>query len=276
MNRLLPLTAALLALLPFAGPARAETVNCTVITSLPAVITSQGVYCLKGDLATAQASGAAVLINTNNVTLDCNGFKLGGLAAGAGSQASGVQATSRQNISIRNCNLRGFGWAINVSGGGHAIEDNRIDGSLGFGILLDANGYVVRGNQVFDTGGGSNFPGAVGMYLTGEGEASGNTVTGVVAATSHAYGMAVLGNEGGFVGANQLRDVSAPPASMTVGLLTFGSPGLSVRDNTIAGSGTGSALRCGGGGSVATRGNHLLGFAIAFDGCSDSLDNVQN
>jgi len=73
------------------------------------VITSQGVYCLNHDLATAMTSGNAIDIQTNNVTVDCNGYKIGGLAAGPSSVAYGIHAdTTRQNITIRNCGIRGF------------------------------------------------------------------------------------------------------------------------------------------------------------------------
>src|SRR6266542_1190224 len=105
------LAASLLVLLAFvlgAAPARAETVNCTAITALPAVITVQGVYCFTGDLATAITSGIAIDIQTNNVVLDLNGFKLGGLAAGPGTTANGIHALNRQNITIKNGTIRGF------------------------------------------------------------------------------------------------------------------------------------------------------------------------
>jgi hypothetical protein len=72
----------LLAFTAIAAPARAETVNCANITTLPATISSAGVYCLKQDLATSIESGAALNIASNNVILDCNGYRLGGLAAG--------------------------------------------------------------------------------------------------------------------------------------------------------------------------------------------------
>ena len=39
----------LLALALGAASAQAETVNCTPVTSLPAVITVQGIYCFTGD-----------------------------------------------------------------------------------------------------------------------------------------------------------------------------------------------------------------------------------
>src|SRR5262245_46944859 len=114
-----------------AVPAFAETVNCTPITSLPAVITVQGVYCLTGDLSTAIAAGAAIDIQTNNVVLDLNAFKLGGLAAGPSTQAAGIRAVNRQNITIKNGTIRGFvqGILLDDSGGskGHIVEDIRAD-----------------------------------------------------------------------------------------------------------------------------------------------------
>ena len=71
-------------------------------TSLPAVITVQGVYCFTDHLSTAMTSGHAIDIQTNNVILDLNGFKLGGLAGGLGTLAIGVHAINRQNITIKN------------------------------------------------------------------------------------------------------------------------------------------------------------------------------
>src|SRR5262245_18005116 len=74
------LTVALLvvcALLMPSVPGRAETVNCTPLTSLPAVISVSGIHCLTGDLSTSMTSGIAVEITANNVILDLNGFRLG-------------------------------------------------------------------------------------------------------------------------------------------------------------------------------------------------------
>src|SRR5436190_3292229 len=75
-------------------PAHAETFHTggTVIASLPAVITTQGVFCLTHDLTTAITSGTAIDIQVNNVTIDCNGCKIGGLAAGTSSTTRGIYA----------------------------------------------------------------------------------------------------------------------------------------------------------------------------------------
>jgi hypothetical protein len=54
-------TDVLLVLLPLVvctAPAHAETVGCTAIHSLPAVITVQGVYCFTGHLTTAMTWAA--------------------------------------------------------------------------------------------------------------------------------------------------------------------------------------------------------------------------
>src|SRR6187200_130915 len=124
---------ALLLLLPAAPIAlAAEGYDaCTgFIDSLPATITTQGTWCLRKDLSTAIAAGTAITLATNNVTLDCNGFKLGGLSGGADSQATAVSALERLNIAVRHCSIRGFSVGVSLAGlstGGHLVEDNRFD-----------------------------------------------------------------------------------------------------------------------------------------------------
>ena len=116
-------TLVLLAACAASAPARAETVNCTPIASLPATLSSQGVYCLKQDLSTAIASGNAITVAVNNVTIDCNGYKLGGLAAGITTRAYGIRADGRVNTVVRNCNVRGFFAGMWMQGGaGHVID----------------------------------------------------------------------------------------------------------------------------------------------------------
>src|SRR5688572_11288780 len=67
--------------------------TCTgYVESLPATIGSPGQWCLRRDLSTAQTSGAAITVAANNVTLDCNDFKLGGLSAGLDTLAHGMAA----------------------------------------------------------------------------------------------------------------------------------------------------------------------------------------
>jgi hypothetical protein len=169
-----PLVVLLLVLAAF--EARAETVNCTAIAVLPAVIIVQGVYCLKGNLQTGMTSGNAIDIQTNNVVLDLNGFKLGALSAGLGTNTFGIYAINRQNITIRNGTIRGFRQAIVLldSGAsqGHLVEDVRADQNTEVGIQVAGSGNIIRNNQVVSTG-GTTFFGPVassyGIYVAGEG-----------------------------------------------------------------------------------------------------------
>ena len=141
-----------LALVLRAASAWAETVNCTPITALPAIITVQGVYCFTGNLATAITSGNAIDIQTNNVVLDLNGFRLAGLAAGLGTVANGIHAINRQNITVRNGTVRGFRQGIYLSNEGtsqgHVVEDIRADQNRFIGIQVNGSGNIVRNNQI--------------------------------------------------------------------------------------------------------------------------------
>ena len=146
-----------LALVIAAAPTGAETKNCTAIGAVPAVISTQGVYCFTQDLSTPIGSGNAIEILTSNVVLDLNGYKLGGLAAGLGTQASGIRADNLQNITIKNGTVRGFmrGIEINDTGSsqGHVVERIRADQNTFVGIVVQGADNVIRNNLVVGTGG---------------------------------------------------------------------------------------------------------------------------
>ena len=99
----------LLCALPRPAGAAASYDTCKgFITSLPAIIDTAGTWCLNKDLSTASSNGTAIAINSDNVTIDCNGYKLGGLAAGEGTLETGIGGYDRRNITVRHCNIRGF------------------------------------------------------------------------------------------------------------------------------------------------------------------------
>jgi copper-binding protein NosD len=196
-----------------AAPARAETVNCTAILTLPAVITAQDVYCFTGDLSTAMTSGIAIDIQTNNVVLDLNGFKLGGLAAGKGTNAVGIYAVDRQNLTIKNGTIRGFvdGIILEDSGAsqGHVVEDIRADQNTFIGIVVQGSGNIVRNNQVVATG-GTTLQGAsvnaYGIYVVGAGPRvlNNDVITTVKQGAGTAEGIFLNGVTGGLVVNNRI------------------------------------------------------------------------
>ena len=175
------------------GTAEAETTNCTAITTLPYTISAQGIYCLNSDLTTGITSGSAITIATNNVTIDLNGRKLGGLAAGAGTGAYGIYAYQKKNITIRNGSIRGFYWGIRLydfspytTSSGHLIEDIRADGNTFAGIQVIGTGNIIRNNQVVNTGGStvSGSTNASGIYAAGPGSSIvNNDITNTVEQT---------------------------------------------------------------------------------------------
>jgi len=208
MKRFMTLMALAIALM--ATPAKAETIECTVINSIPIIITVQGIYCLKGNLATSLAAGNMIDVQTNNVTIDMNGFKLGGLAAGAGTLANGIFAFDRRNITIRNGSIRGFRFGIFLDGGaanssGHLLEDLRLDGNRQVGALVVGTGNIIRNNQVVNTG---------------------PTDTG-----SSAFGLLIIDSNDSVVEGNVISSVSETGES--IGIHVLSSSLIEVRNNTV-------------------------------------------
>ena len=153
---------------------RAETTNCVPITVVPVTITIQGIYCFTQHLNTSIPTGAAIEIQTNNVILDLNGWKLGGLAAGLGTQAFGIFADNRANITIKNGTVRGFYQGIRLADSsgaslGHVVENIRADQNTHVGIEVDGRGNLIRNNQVVATGGSTLTPQALGILTSGTG-----------------------------------------------------------------------------------------------------------
>src|SRR5690606_34221996 len=244
MKKPLLVTVALLlfGLAPGPGGARAAESydNCSgFITSLPAVVSSQGVWCLRKDLSTGIGSGNAITIATNNVTIDCNGFRVGGLAAGPASTARGIQAQGRSNLSVRHCNIRGFRVAIEFDGGaGHLVEHNRLDSNLyaGIDITESARNVTVRNNSIYDTGGA---PGLVRVIaISGyNGTVEGNTVSGVYSNTPSTLSLGPMGifwrGHGSVIRDNHVSNLdSANGNNLVAGIITTGGS-IVIEDNVV-------------------------------------------
>ncbi len=257
-------------------PAQAETFNTchAIIASIPTVITAQGVYCLTHDLTTAITSGDAIDIQTNNVTIDCNGYKIGGLAAGAGSFTYGIDAINRQNITVRNCGIRGFLEAVHIDGGaGDLIEDNRFDNNLFVSMYLGADNSRVRRNAVYDTGGATGSDQSVGLSISAT--ATDNIVSGVfaVGANPNNAGIIMFGDTAEARG-NQVSGVLTSGSGTAVGIQANGI-GITLRDNSVAASVITAGNGIGGHGSTDTIciGNSVHNFTTAMASCKDGGGN---
>jgi parallel beta-helix repeat protein len=210
------------------------------IDTVPATITTQGTWCLRADVGTGIGTGEAILVAANNVTIDCNGFKIGGLSAGATSQTNGIAADTRMNTTVRGCTIRGFRHGVYIeNSNGALVEDNLIDGSLGAGIVLDGDGGTIRRNRVVDTGAPADGNDAYGIRAIGLVDVLDNTVAGVEQTLVH--GISVTDDPGGTIEGNRVRSLAG--ATVAIGINASSAYGALVRDNHLRGPGV-VGVRC--------------------------------
>lgn len=163
-----------------AMPAQAETTACMEITTIPTMITTQGVHCLKAPIGINPGlmSGTAIDVMVNNVVIDFNGFKLGNKDAGTATTATGIRGVDRDNVTIKNGIIRGFARGISFevtslvvpsTSSGIVVEDMIVDDSTVEGIWVEGTGHTVQRNRVLNTGGSTaTDPGdSIGIYAAG-------------------------------------------------------------------------------------------------------------
>lgn len=268
-----------------AGPVLAEVTECSVIASVPAVISTPGLYCLKQDVAFSSAGPAAISIETNNVTLDCNNHRISGRPVGPGIGAVGVFAKERSRITVRNCSILRFRWGIALygnedPGSGHLVEDNLLESNTESGIVVTGAGSIVRANRVIDTGGQPGATSARAISVTGD--AIDNVVDGVHGADDvpdfQAEGLYAgttsLNVVGALVERNRVRNLVPRGASEARGIDVRGE-GVMVRENIVAqaASTRGQGVFCGN--DAVLVGNLITGFAQPFTFyCLDAGGNV--
>jgi hypothetical protein len=232
-------------------PAAAETVNCTPITAIPALIDVQGVYCLRSDLSGALPDGSAIFVATNNVTIDLNGYKLGNLAAGPGTTATGVSGVDRQNVIVRNGVIRGFQTGLHFDGAdslGIVAEDLRLDQNRLAGVWLGGQGNAVRRCRIARTGGTTAF-----------------------GADAFAYGV-VIASGGSEVVDNAIAEGLAQGSGASIGVQVQGMvQNVFVVGNRISDFDQGVRFVAGTAGKI--RGNLTSGVGTPYTGGTDAGDN---
>jgi len=253
--------------------------NCSgFITSLPAVITTQGVWCMDRDLSSALSSGSLVTIATNNVTIDCNDFKLGGLGAGPSTNAVGIFANNRLNTTVRNCNIRGFESGVQISGSGHLVSGNRFEANRLCGICVFGDNNAIRDNWVIDTGNSGIVSGVIAIYTTGTVDISDNTISGVVSLSS-ARGMLLGDASYSTVRRNVVRGVIRGANGVQTGADIAGvTESVDIRDNSFFGvsDGRGEGVYCADATVATVKDNVFLSHDIAYFNCNDGGGNVDN
>lgn len=271
LKSILPTLALGLAVLCCAPSARAvESYDaCTgTITSIPTTIATQGVWCLKADIATSITSGNAINVTANNVTIACNGFKIGGLGGGVGSTAIGIEST-KLNTRVVGCHLRGFATAVGLGGDGGLVQDSIIESSVNTGLHLSGTGHVVRNNRFIDIG-GANFQ-TQAIQLSGSATVYDNLIDGVSAIGSTVIGVNASGGVL-VMHDNTIQGLVADPEQDVYGVLVFEGQVIFERNRIISPYGAG-ALGCTSSMSVV-RDNIFMGFVTPLYQCDDNGGNV--
>lgn len=247
------------------------------IEALPAVIGTQGTWCLDANLATALTSGIAIEVVTNNVTIDCTGHKIGGLSAGPLTETVGVQAVERINVTVTGCNLRGFKSAILLSGAGHLVERNRIEASTFRGIGMDAEQGIIRDNFVFNTGIFGTVATRTAILTGGDVDIVGNTIDGVDGddIAGHVTGIFADATFASRITGNTVRNVQNGAALGTTVGIAVGTESwyAVVRDNmlfaaTPLGAVAPAGIACGAT-HVMARDNQIMGYVATVEGCNE-------
>lgn len=218
-------------------PAAAETTICTPITSIPWTISAPGVYCLNSDFNVTLPSGAAISIDSSNVTLDLNRHSLNYLPTAASAYVSGITLTQQKNVVIKNGSIQGFYIAIALFDSlpytttqGNVIEDIAAEGSTLFGLYVEGQGNLVSGNRVARTGGSSS---AVGILVVGpDNVVRNNEVIATGSPTQSAFAIYGYGCTGLIVDENRVSGVMSQ-GSASFGIYFFASSHGIVHNNSV-------------------------------------------
>jgi hypothetical protein len=234
----------MLSLLVLSAAARAESTDCTEITSVPTHIFTPGVYCLKQSLSYSGVAGSAIQINVGDVVIDLNGHVLDNSSAGAGTISVGINGQNLKNVTVRNGTIRGFRFGVQLTDLGdnsmaHVVEELLLDRNTTAGINVSGQGSVIRNNRIVRTGGStapSNSPDAFGIVAAGVGvHVIANEVTGTLEGVGgQAFGIFASSASGGAVERNVVSALSFGPAASTGIFVTKGSVRVAVAGNRVA------------------------------------------
>jgi hypothetical protein len=183
------------------------------ITSLPVTINAPGLYYLTSDLYFSKNAADAIVIASDDVTLDLMGFQIKGPGSGSRSYAIKIYdgTIAHKNVEVRNGCLTGWGSALTDCGRGMGYRalNLRVDDCWN-GIVLTAPDSgdlvknctvdalfncievykgVITGNSIYGISGATGIEGSgtisnnslsgdlfVGIWCEGESSVIGNTV----------------------------------------------------------------------------------------------------
>jgi len=137
---------------------------------------------LSGNLSFASGppSPGCILIDADDVAIDCNGHSIVGNNTPG---TNGVMANGRNNITIRNCVIHGFGAGIAISGSGAVAENNTLyNNAVGLNAT-NAIASTISSNSAFNNTDGIMLNSTNNTAILGN--TANNNTNGVVLAFSN-------------------------------------------------------------------------------------------
>ena len=139
-----------------------------MISSLPYMITTAGVYVLNQSLSYSAGSGIAITVKASNVTINLNGYGITNTSNQTTTNAIGIGEYNVENVTVENGEILGFKYGVYLNGpsgganfnAGHIVQGLRLAYCTSEGILLEnASNCLVQNCQLSSmgtTGGGVN------------------------------------------------------------------------------------------------------------------------
>lgn len=210
------------------GPAGPSTGCSAVITNLPIVITTEGVFCFAGSLESSMESADAITIHADNVTIDLKGWTLDG--PGGGPETAGIYAAPKhKNIIIKNGYIRGFFTGIFLAdtppftvSQNHIIENIVADRNTKYAFRVEGNNCTLRNNRITEMVSSGSYP-VQGMLISGFSHRILNNDIGITEASGFIAGIALSGAHNTVVEHNRIDSLIS---------YTGDSVGVDVREST--------------------------------------------
>lgn len=146
---------------------------------VPFRIKKPGQYCLKKSLsvkkkvlpipASAAGSSAAIVIETDGVVLDLQGFSLDGNVLGPATELVGIYSDGFSDISVKNGTVQGFLTGIGLFDGDDlTVEHVRARNNTRGGVWVFGNRASLRDSEITGTGGSTVWSDAFGVIAAGD------------------------------------------------------------------------------------------------------------
>jgi parallel beta-helix repeat protein len=164
--------------IPISAYGAGGQIKITQPSSFPIVIDQPGSYILTANITVAAIDSNAIEIEADNISLDLNGHFLRGPGKQSGSSGSGIYASYRNSISIKNGTIRDFGGSgIVLAGTNHQLENIRVYNNGDYGI---STGFSTITNCV------ASYNATRGIY------ASNSTITGCATDSNESHGISAI------------------------------------------------------------------------------------